>query len=513
MATISNSEEKIIKTLLKDNDQIDLENGWGYLKVRTMKYLYLSKTKHSSSFWNEFALDQMSICTKLYRKEAKSGVCPEVPYEFHMPQAELSLRRLALFLWRCSNNPEGIKSESWLNGIIEKTIQDIPFPDTVPAKGGGKAKWPMLVIHQSWYESLSILFEICGFAIDQAIPDKREDTVILITNYGPKQGMVGYGKGTLRTFLEGNETCRTACGSIAEFTDRLREAIVTSGMPIKYREFSELCVYLNRIRSIIQPDPSRSMALYSRPSELIRVMGEIPKSIPGWGKCMKELGIAGTSKTFLSADLSGAGLIVKNSVSEINYYVNASPLFTENARTFLDYVKRLVPPLSCPVEFEEEEEKEDKLGWPVFEGSSGMIGLALSELVERGCQLSMHGPAIAGLPHTSFLITDYTNEPGNLRVVDNLASVGMAPGQELDSSSYQRGRKIYLSLPDFLEAFDKKVRSSPPDTLPLPPKVTEFCIDGRRIRVGGDIPEKTKLRIKCEYIEPTLKLNKLKLKF
>lgn len=510
MATISNSEEEIIKTPLKDNSQINLENGWGYLAVRGTTYLYLSKTKHTSSFWDEFALDQMSICTKLYGKDARNGICPEVPYESHMPQAELSLRRLVLFLWRCSNNPEGIKSESWLKGIIEKTIQDIPFPDIVPTKRSNEARWPMLVIHRSWYESLSILFEICGFAIDPAIPDKREDTIILITNYGPKQGMVGYGKGTLRTFLEGNETCRTACGSIAEFTDRLREAIVTSGMPIKYREFSELCVYLNRIRSIIQPDPSRSMALYSHPSELIRVMGEISKYIPGWGKCMKELGIAGTSKTFLSADLSGTGLIVRNSVSEINYYVNTCPLFTENAQTFLNYVKRLVPPLPLPVELEEEE--EDKSGWPVFEGSSGMMELALSELVERGCQLSIHGPAIVGPSHTSFLITDYMNNPGNLRVVDNLASVGMAPGQELDSSSYQRGRKIYLSLPDFLEAFDKKVRSSPPGTLPLPPKTTEVCINGRHIRIGGDIPKETKLRIKCEYIEPALKLNKLKLK-
>lgn len=264
MATVSSPEEKIIKTVLKDGSRIKLENEWGYLEVRDMRYLFLSKTNHSTSFWDEFALGQMSICTKLYGKDAKSGICPEVPYEAHMPQAELSLRRLALFLWRCSNSPEGIKNESWLNGIIEKTIQDIPFPNIIPAGRSDKARWPMLEIHQSWYESLSILFKICGFVINTDLPDKRENQVILITNYGPKQGAVGYGKGTARIYLAGNEECRTICDSKAEFIDKLKEAIVTSGMPIKYREFSELCIYINRIGDILQPDPFRPVALYSR---------------------------------------------------------------------------------------------------------------------------------------------------------------------------------------------------------------------------------------------------------
>lgn len=402
MATVSSPEEKIIKTVLKDGSQINLENEWGYLEVRDMRYLFLSKANHSTSFWDEFALDRMSICTKLYGKDAKSGICPEVPYGAHMPQAELSLRRLTLFLWRCSNNPEGIKNESWLNGIIEKTIQDIPFPNIISAERSDKARWPMLEIHQSWYESLSILFKICGFAADPAIPNERDDKVILITNYGPKQGVVGYGKGPLRNFLEGNEAYRTVCSSIAGFTDQLREAIVTSGMPIKYQEFSELCVYLNRIGNILQPDPFRPVALYSSPSELLSVMMGVPKFVPGWGKCLKKLGTIETSKAFLSANLSNTKLIVGSNVNEINY-ASVCPLFTENVKVFLDYTKKLVPPPPCPVEFEEEEEEEDKSGWPVFEGSS--------------------------------------------------------------------------------------------------------------VRIEGDIPKETKLRIKCEYIEPTLKLNKLKLKF
>lgn len=510
MVTIS-SEEKIIKTILGKGDKIDLKNGWGYLEVRSPRYLYLSKTNHSESFWDGFALDEMSICTKLYGEDPKRGICPEVPYPPHAPQAELSLRRLALFLWRCSNSPEGIKSESWLNGIIEKTIQDIPFPDSVSAKRRDEAKWPMLMIHRSWYESLSVLFKICGFAVDQALLDKREDKIVLITNYGPKQGVVGYGKGASKIYLAGNEKSRTICYSVAEFTDKLREAIATSGMSLKFQEFSELCIYLNRIEDNLQPDPFRPVALYSSPPELASVMMQIPKSVPGWGTCMKTLGVIGTSKAFLSTDLSGTELIVKSNVRDINL-MSIHPLFTENTQVFLDYMREHASHMTCP-KMELGEEEEDESGWPVFEGSSGMMKLAVAELIERGCRSSIYGPAIAGPSHTLYLVTDYTNKPGNLRVVDNLTSVGMVSGQELDSSSYQRGRKIYSSLPDFLEAFDKKVRSSPPGTLPLPPKIIEFCIDGRRIRVGGDIPKETKLRIKCEYIEPTLKLNKLKLKF
>lgn len=510
MVTIS-SEEKIIKIILGKGDRINLENGWGYLEVRDMKYLYLSKTKHSSSFWDEFALDQMSICSKLYEGTAKSGVCPEVTYPPHMPQAELSLRRLALFLWRCSNNPEGIKSESWLNGIMEKTIRDIPFPDSVSAERRDEAKWPMLMMHRSWYESLNVLFKICGFTIDQALLDKREDKIVLITNCGPKQGVVGYGKGAPKIYLAGNEKCRTVCYSVAEFTDKLREAIATSGMPLKFQEFSELCIYLNRIEDNLQPDPFRPVALYSSPPELASVMMQIPKSVPGWGTCMKTLGVIGTSKAFLSTDLSGTELIVRSDVRDINL-MSIRPLFTENTRVFLDHMREHASHMTCP-KMELGEEEEDKSGWPVFKGSSKMIELAIAELIERGCQSSILRPMIAGPSHVLYLVTNYRNKPGNLQVVDNLTSVGMAPGQELDSDSYQRSRKIYSSPSDFLEAFDKKVRSSPPGTLPLPPKITEFCIDGRRIRVGGDIPKETKLRIKCEYIEPTLKLNKLKLKF